>query len=280
MTYLVLGASSFYGSNFCALLKSKGEDVIELSRPEWELGDDIPYADVVVNFASHSLVAQSWERPDEWMLVNAVRTTTLLDQVRALKIPRFIHVSTPEVYGHNVGPVREGHPFNPSTPYAVSRAAADMMIEAYVKAYDFPAIITRTANIYGLGQPEHRFIPHAFRTLREGKKLGLDGGGKTIRGWLHVKDAAEATRKIASHGKAGETYHIAPQGVLSVSALARLICHQIGKDPNEWLYDTPERLGKDDAYILESSKLRKLGWSDKITIKEGLAEYGNHGSIC
>lgn len=272
--YLVLGASSFYGSNFCNLLRERGEEVEELSRPKWHLGHWIPYADCVVNFASQSLVAESWDYPIGWLHANATMTTELLDKVRTLKIPRFVHVSTPEVYGNTAKAVKEGYPFNPSTPYAVSRAAGDMMISAYHRAYGFPAIITRTANIYGAGQPDHRFIPHAFKTLRAGGNLGLHGGGATIRGFIHVRDACEATYLLCREGALGETYHIAPRSVVTIEALSRLIHARVGKGV---ISSTPERLGKDMAYILDSTKIRALAWDDKITLSEGLDGYGNTG---
>lgn len=278
MKFLILGASSFYGEAFRRCVQAHGDEWIALSRPDWNLGDDIPYADCAVNFASRSLVAESWLDPQGWMMTNGVFTTALLDQVREIVIPRFLHVSTPEVYGHTPSIVREGYPFNPSTPYAVSRASGDMMIQAYVKEYGFPAIITRTANIYGFGQPDYRFIPHAFKTLRSGEKLVLDGGGASIRGFIHVRDAVEATYLLCKQGKLGETYHIAPQGVLTISALAKMICSQVGSDP-KLIVDGPERRGKDLAYIMDSSKLRVLGWSNRITLKEGLSEYGNHLAV-
>lgn len=278
MKYLVLGASSFYGANFCALVRERGEEVEELSRPQWRLGYEIPQADIVVNFACESLVAESWLNPQLWLQTNVLDTMKTIEEVRAMDA-RFVHVSTPEVYGHTPAAVREGHAFNPSTPYAVSRAAADMMIAAYVKAYGFPAIITRTANIYGMGQPEHRFIPHAFKTLREGKPLMLDGGGDTVRGWLHVRDACEATYLLCKSGTLGETYHIAPREVLTVHALGTMICTQLGLNGIERLVGRPDRLGKDTAYIMNSDKLRALSWSERITIKEGLAEYGNHIAV-
>jgi dTDP-glucose 4,6-dehydratase len=148
-----------------------------------------------------------------------------------------------------------------------------MMIAAYIRAYGFPAIITRTANIYGSGQPEHRFIPHAFKTLRKGNKLSLDGGGNTTRGWIHVKDACEATYLLCKDGKLGETYHIAPRGVLTIKSIAVMICNKLGLDHHDMLEDRPDRLGKDVAYIMDSTKIRSLGWSEKITLDEGLEEY-------
>lgn len=275
LTFLVLGASSFYGQNFCKLIRERGENVIELSRPFWRLGEDIPYAECVVNFASASLVAESWRDPETWVHTNATATTFLLENIRDLKIPRFVHVSTPEVYGHTPSVVSEGQAFNPSTPYAVSRAAADMMINAYHRAYGLPAIITRTANIYGLGQPEHRFIPHVFSTLRAGKHVQLDGGGNTVRGWIHVRDACWATYLLAKDGKLGETYHIAPWGVLTTKAIALMIRNQLGLHHQMTFEDRPDRLGKDIAYIMDSSKLRSFGWTEHTTLAEGLENYGN-----
>ena len=271
MRFLILGASSFYGSNFCKLLRERGEDVMEFSRPVWSIGDGIPNAEIIVNFSSRSLVEESWVDPQGWLMTNAVHTTKLLQQVREIGC-RLIHVSTPEVYGHTPGAVKEGHPFNPSTPYAVSRAAGDMMLLAYHKALGFPGIITRTANIYGVGQPDYRFIPHAFKTLRAGGELLLDGGGATIRGFIHVKDACEATYLVCKKGMVGETYHIAPRGVVSIDALARLIQARVGSGT---IASRRERLGKDLAYILDSTKIRSLGWEDRITLSQGLDEYGN-----
>ena len=272
--FLVLGASSFYGSNFANLVEAKGYEAIRLSRPHWFLGEPFQDADYIVNFASKSLVEESWANPQDWMMTNGVETTAMIDGLRGVRFKRFVHVSTPEVYGHTPTVVRETQPFNPTTPYAVSRAAGDMMLMAYHKACGIPAIITRTANIYGFGQPDYRFVPLAFKTLRAKQKLLLHGGGRTIRGFIHVKDACEATYLICMKGKVGESYHISPGGVLTIDALAKMICAQLGLDWREWLGEVPDRRGKDLAYILNNQKIRDLGWIDRITIKEGLSEYG------
>ena len=273
-TFLVLGASSFYGSNFANLVEAKGGEAIRLSRPNWNLGDEIPDADYIVNFASRSLVEESWIDPQGWMMTNGVLTTALIEDLTRKDFKKFIHVSTPEVYGHTKTVVKETQKFNPSTPYAVSRATGDMMFMAYHRAKSLPCIITRTANIYGLGQPDHRFIPLAFKTLRAKKKLFLHNQGKTIRGFIHVKDACEATYLLCLKGVVGETYHIAPGGILTIEALAKMICAQLGLRWQDWLGEAPDRVGKDQAYILDSQKVMDLGWIDRITIKEGLAEYG------
>jgi dTDP-glucose 4,6-dehydratase len=147
-----------------------------------------------------------------------------------------------------------------------------MMLLAYQRAYGFPAVITRTANIYGPGQPMHRFIPLAFDALREGEKLLLHGGGHTLRCWIHVRDACAATYLVAKQGSIGQTYHISTQQEISVVNLARKICRLLGKHES-LLGKQEDRRGKDHAYLLKSETLRNMGWRDTYTIERGLAEY-------
>lgn len=281
--FLVLGASSFYGSNFAKYVEERGDFAIRWQRPTWKLDgkgdvwmfDDPGFCDYIVNFAAMSLVAESWSDPTQWMYINGAMTTNMFENLRHLRIKRFIHVSTPEVYGSTDGWVDEHHaPWKPSTPYAVSRAAADMMLMAYQRAYGFPAIITRTANIYGPGQPAHRFIPMAFETLRRGDKLLLHGGGHTVRAWIHVKDACAATYLIAKQGTVGQSYHISTQHEHSVQNVAKRICRILGKH-DSILGSQPDRLGKDHAYLLKSDTLRNMGWRDTYTLDRGLQEYAN-----
>lgn len=261
--FLVIGHSSFYGSNFVKLLESKGCEVTGLSLRSY-VPDQLAGAEYVVNFAAANIVAESWRKPAEYCLVNVVAHTELLEQLRKQKIKKYVHVSTPEVYGSVDYWATEDQVFNPSTPYAVSRAAADMMLTAYWKAYDFPAVITRTANIYGPGQPENRIVTKALKCKKAGELLNLEGGGNSLRAFIHVKDASEALYVAAKRGKAGETYHISGWQQLSIRALVEKIgC--------KW-EATEDRMAKDYAYKLDSTKLRKLGWMDKISLEEGLKE--------
>jgi len=273
VTFLVLGANSFYGSNFAKFVEEHGDVVIRWSRPGFDItrkGDvwvfeKEQWCDYIVNFVSQSLVAESWADPTQWMYVNGAMTTNMFENLRHLKVKKFIHVSTPEVYGSVDVWVKEDQPFNPSTPYAVSRAAGDMMLKAFHKAYEFPMCITRTANIYGPGQPNHRIVTRALECKRDGKTLLLDGAGNTVRCFIHVRDACEATYLVAKNGRAGETYHISGWNAVSIRDLIdRIGC--------KWA-PAPERLGKDYAYKMDSTKIRKeLGWQDKINLTEGLKE--------
>ena len=274
--YLILGASSFYGSSFAEFLEKRGHPVVRLSRPEWRIGEPLPdtECDVVVNFVSRSLVAESWADPLGWLATNATMTTALLEQLRERKFKRFVHVSTPEVYGPTEGWVDESYgQWKPSTPYAVSRAAGDMMLLAYQRAYGFPAVITRTANIYGKGQQAHRFIPLAFDTLRNGEKLNLHGGGHTLRCWIHVKDACAGLYVACKQGSVGRTYHISTQHEYTVAGVARKICKLLGKHYESSVGTQPDRLGKDQQYLLKSETLRRMGWRDEYTLDRGLQEY-------
>jgi len=153
--FLVIGASSFYGSNFCEHLVSKGADVFKASLRDWTPGRLLECEpDYVVNFAAANIVAESWDNPIEYVECNVREHTKLfqvLSEYRRLK--KYVHVSTPESYGHTDGWVDETYStWSPSTPYAVTRAAGDMMAMAYHKAFKLPVVITRTANIYGPGQ--------------------------------------------------------------------------------------------------------------------------------
>ena len=145
------------------------------------------------------------------------------------------------------------------------------MLKAFGRAYEFPFVITRTANIYGSGQQSFRLIPKAFDLLRAGKPFPLDGGGNTLRSYLHVKDACEATYLIATKGRTYATYHIATQRLHTVREMVEMVGKTLGVQAT--FEDVPERLGKDICYQMDSSKLRRLGWSHTVELADGLREY-------
>lgn len=268
--FLILGASSFYGRNFAEYIEQRGDLAIRRGRYE------APYdqCDYVINFCSKSLVVESWQAPEEWVKANAADLSLMVSAMVGERFKKFVHVSTPEVYGDMTPWADEDCRFNPSTPYAVSRVAGDMMLMAYRRAYDFPAVITRTANIYGPGQGKNRIIPLAFETLREGKRLELHGGGHTVRSFIHVRDACAGLYMAAKQGSIGQTYHISTNRLTSIKEIVTMICRQLGKRPEEHIGSQPDRLGKDQTYAMSSEKLRRMGWQDTITLERGLREYG------
>jgi dTDP-glucose 4,6-dehydratase len=226
----------------------------------------------VVNFAAQSMVGESWLHPDHWMMTNVVSAVRLHDLLRNYDgLERYVHVTTPEVYGSTEGWVREDAPFNPSTPYAVSRAAGDMSLRTYFANYQFPVVFTRAANVYGPGQQLYRIVPRTIVAAMTGQKLRLDGGGKSVRVFIHMTDVSDATVKIARKGTLGDTYHISGYELVSIRTLVEMILARLGKSFEECVEIGPERPGKDTAYTLDSFKLRtELGWRDTFSLEQGI----------
>ena len=220
------------------------------------------------------MVGESWQNPGDWFRTNVVSTIKFHDELRKCNfLKRYVHVSTPEVYGSCSGFVGEDFPFNPSTPYAVSRAAADMSLRTFHAAYDFPVVTTRAANVYGPGQQLYRIIPRTILFILLGRKLHLHGGGVSTRSFIHMRDVCDATYKIMKHGTNGGTYHISTSEVVSIRELVERICIKLAVNFEDHVEIVGERLGKDSAYHLDSAKLRaQLGWEDHILLEQGLDE--------
>lgn len=304
-TCLVLGSNSFSGASFANHLLEQGVPVVGVSRsPEphraflpyrwhgkdgnfrffqFDLNHDLEaIVDLmrrerpacVVNFAAQSMVAESWETPEHWFQTNVIANLRLHEALRHLNfLQKYVHVTTPEVYGHTEGPVCEDAPFRPTTPYAVSRAAADMSLKSYFSAYQFPVVFTRAANVYGPGQQLYRIIPRTILSIRLGRKLPLQGGGTSERSFIHIHDVAEATWKIAREGVPGEVYHIATDRVISIRTLVEKIVARLAVRFEDCVEIVGERLGKDAAYRLDSNKIRaQFGWRDRITLEQGIEE--------
>jgi dTDP-glucose 4,6-dehydratase len=301
---VVIGSNSFSGAAFSSYMLKKGYEITGMSRSTEPADALLPYKwvdnskftfhqmdinndlsammevihdekpEYIFNFSAQSMVAQSWENPEHWFMTNIISTVKLHDELRKCEfLKKFIHVTTPEVYGNCEGFVKENYPFNPSTPYAVSRAAGDMSLKTFVDNYNFPAVSTRAANVFGAGQQLYRIIPRMVLFIRLGKKLQLHGGGASIRSFIHIDDVSEATLKIAEDGVVGETYHISTDRMISIKDLVTLICEKMNVDFNEHIDVVDERPGKDTAYSLDSTKLREtLHWIDKITLEDGLDE--------
>jgi dTDP-glucose 4,6-dehydratase len=303
--YLVIGSNSFSGASFIDFLLAQGAAVVGVSRsPEphhaflpyrWsgrdaqfrfvqlDLNHHIDEIDAlvhserpqyVVNFAAQSMVAESWANPEHWFTTNVVSTVRLHERLRRCEfLKKYVHFTTPEVYGSTSGFVREDAPFKPSTPYAVSRAAADMSLRTFFEAYGFPVVFTRAANVFGPGQQLYRIVPRTILYLKSGRKVPLHGGGTSERSFIHIRDVSDATCRIAREGLAGETYHIATERQVSIRRLVEMICKRLGAQFEDCVEIVAERLGKDSAYSLDSGKIRRdLAWRDRMPLEEGLDE--------
>jgi dTDP-glucose 4,6-dehydratase len=301
---LVIGSNSFSGAQYVKFLLEKGGEVVGVSRsPEphpaflpyrWrdhegfrfqrcDLNHDLAAIEalirrerfpVVANFAAQSMVAESWNNPDHWFMTNVVSSVRLHEVLRRLDfLEKYVHVTTPEVYGNATGRLTEDAPFDPSTPYAVSRAAGDMSLRSYFRAYGFPVLFTRAANVYGPGQQLYRIIPRTLLYIKLGRKLQLHGGGASERSFIHMDDVSDAMLRITERGTLGETYHIATERVVTIRALVEMICERLGVRFSDHVEMVGERLGKDAAYRLDSAKLRReLGWRDEVTLEQGIAQ--------
>jgi dTDP-glucose 4,6-dehydratase len=301
--FLVLGSNSFSGATFTAYLAEQGCDVLATSRSreahaaflpyKWrdgrgevrfeqvDINHDLDRLDAllkrerpthVVNFAAQSMVGESWQNPDHWMMTNVVSTVRLHERLRRYDgLERYVHVTTPEVYGSTEGWIHEDHPFNPSTPYAVSRAAGDMSLRTYHQTYGFPVVFTRAANVYGPGQQLYRIIPRTVLSAIGGQKLRLDGGGVSVRVFIHMRDVSDATLRIALNGTVGDCYHISGYELVSIRQLVTMILERLERRFEDCVEIGPERLGKDTSYTLDSFKLRsELGWRDRWSLAEGI----------
>lgn len=228
----------------------------------------------VVNFASQSMVAESWQHPEHWMMTNVVSTVRLHERLRhSPYLEKYLHVSTPEVYGSCSGLVQEHAGYNPSTPYAVSRAAADMSLATYFRQYGFPVVFTRAANVYGAGQQLYRIIPRTALFFLSGRKLQLHGGGHSVRSFINIADVCDATLRVLRQAPAGETYHISTPRNISILELVQMIAKLLGVSFQDRVEVVGERPGKDSAYLLDSAKARTtLDWCDRVTLERGIEE--------
>ncbi|MEI8245085.1 MAG: GDP-mannose 4,6-dehydratase [Lentisphaerota bacterium] len=303
--WFIIGSNSFSGASFIRHLLEQGVTAAGCSRSPEALDIFLPYkwipqapefvfhqldmnldtghiidairqhqAEYVVNFAAQSMVAESWLYPDQWYQTNVVANVRLHEELRKIKaLKKYVHVTTPEVYGNCSGDVRENTPFNPSTPYAASRAACDLHLLTFFKQYKFPVVFTRAANVYGPGQQLYRIIPKTIFCIKSGIKLPLHGGGTSVRSFIHMNDVSRATRLIAEAGKSGECYHISTSHLVSIRELVEMTCSAMEVGFDDVVELAGERPGKDSAYRLDSSKIRNdLGWQDNITLQNGIAE--------
>ena len=220
------------------------------------------------------MVGESWKHPDHWFMTNVVSTVRLHERLRHCDfIRKYVHVTTPEVYGSTEGFIREDAPFRPSTPYAVSRAAGDMSLRTFFEAYKFPVVFTRAANVYGPGQQLYRIIPRTILFIMLGRKLQLHGGGISRRSFIHMNDVSNATWRVAREAPPGEAYHISTNEVVTIREVVERVCKKLGASFEANVELVGERLGKDAAYMLDSAKIRQqLGWTDRISLDHGLDE--------
>ncbi len=301
---LITGGAGFIGSNFVRFMLERYADcrILNLDkltyagnlenlsglesdpRHEFIQGDICDTAlvggilgkgvDAVINFAAESHVDRSIMRSSEFVQTNVVGTLNLLESCRKVRIGRFLQISTDEVYGSlgSSGAFTELSPIAPNSPYAASKASADLLIRSYHHTHAFPGIITRCSNNYGPYQFPEKLIPLLISNALAGMPLPIYGDGMYVRDWIHVRDHCAAVDAILHHGQDGEIYNIGARQELPNIEVARRILKSLNKDERLITY-VEDRPGHDRRYAIDSSKLEsRLNWHPEFQFDIGLEE--------
>ncbi len=220
-------------------------------------------ADAVVNLAAESHVDRSLVEPDAFLRTDVFGVFTLLEAVRELGIPRFVHISTDEVYGSlATGSARESDPLRPSNPYSASKAGGDLLALAYWQTHRVPVVVTRSSNNLGPFQYPEKVIPLFITNALDDQPLPLYGDGRNVRDWLYVVDNCTALDLVLRKGKDGEVYNIGGGHEVENIVLTRDILRLTGK-PETLIRPVKDRPGHDRRYSVDSKKVRQLGWTPK-----------------
>ena len=297
MRILVTGGLGFIGSNFilnvlkndeysiinvdAGLVGSNPDNLSQLNSNRYRFvkGNITDYklmeklisnSDVVINFAAESFVDRSISNATPFLQSNILGVFTILNIIRKQK-KKFIHISTDEVFGSlKTENADEYFRFNPSSPYAATKASAELLINSYVITYDCDCIITRCTNNYGPRQYPEKLIPKTILLANQNKKIPVYGKGKNIRDWIFVDDHCNAIIKILTNGKKGESYNISANNEIDNITIVTKILSIMNKSKDLIVF-VEDRPGHDFRYSLNSSKIRnELGWSNKTSFDLGL----------
>ena len=299
MKLLITGGLGFIGSNFILnLLKNNndytivnvddglyGSNLMNLSEIEhfsnykfvkgnitnFSLMQNlIADSDAVINFAAESFVDRSISDAEPFLESNVKGVFTILEILKNEK-KRFVHISTDEVYGSlsNTSAVEETR-FNPSSPYAATKAAAEILINSYKTTYDCDCLITRCTNNFGPRQFPEKLIPKVILLASQNKEIPVYGNGKNIRDWLFVLDHCDAIHNVLQNGKSGESYNIASNNEIDNITIIKKILSILDKS-SDLIKFVEDRPGHDFRYSMNSSKIKnELGWTPKFDFDKGL----------
>jgi dTDP-glucose 4,6-dehydratase len=230
--------------------------------------------DAVVNFAAESHVDRSILDSSPFVQTNIVGTQNLLDCCRQHQIKRYLQVSTDEVYGSlgDDGKFTEETPLAPNSPYSASKAAADLLVRAYVHTFNFPAVTTRCSNNYGPYQFPEKLIPLFISNAMQGQSLPVYGTGLNIRDWIHVQDHCRGISAALRQGKIGEVYNFGGNSELTNLDLTYALLEALGK-PRTLIRYVTDRPGHDHRYAIDATKAkRELGWEPQTDFRVGLRQ--------
>ena len=294
---LVTGGAGFIGSNFVRYLLNETDckvvnfdkltyagnlrnikDLRSNKRHRFVIGDikngklvesHVRKADAVVNFAAESHVDRSIQTPRVFVETNVVGTQVLLEACQTLNV-RFQQISTDEVYGSRAeGSFTETDLLNPSSPYSASKAAADLLVNAYYVTYGLEVTVTRSTNNYGPRQHPEKLIPRLITNALRGKTLPIFGSGKNVRDWIFVEDNCRAIHFVLEKGEKGQIYNIGGSNERENIEVAAQILRRLSL-PESLIEHVPDRLGHDFRYSLNCEKIHRLGWTPQVLFEEGL----------
>ena len=230
----------------------------------------ISKCDAVVNFAAESFVDRSINDANPFLVSNIRGTFTILDIITKQK-KRMIQISTDEVFGSlSKGSADEQTKFNPSSPYAATKAAAELLINSFSITHNSDVVITRCTNNYGPRQFPEKLIPKTIILAKQERNIPIYGNGKNLRDWIFVDEHCDAVYEILINGKAGQAYNISANNEISNVQIVHKILEIMGKS-NDLIEFVEDRPGHDQRYSLDSSKIKnEFGWSTKINFEEGI----------
>ena len=299
MKLLVTGGLGFIGSNFIIKLLKERNDFEIVNVDAELLGSDkrnlgeiqnseryqfvkgnitnkrlmeelISKCDAVINFAAESFVDRSINDADPFLVSNIRGAFTILD-ITTKQHKRMVQISTDEVFGSLASTsATENFKFNPSSPYAATKAAAELLINSYFTTFNSDVIITRCTNNYGPRQFAEKLVPKTIILAYHNKKIPIYGNGKNVRDWIYVEDHCDAVLSTLNHGKSGESYNISANNEIDNLTIVRKILEVMNK-PDDLIEFVEDRPGHDLRYSLDSTKISdQLEWKVKSSFEEGL----------
>ena len=302
---IVLGSNSFAGSSFINYALNKNCKIIGISRSKeksklrlkyknnplkkknfsfykLDINNDI-YKIIkiikkikkpvfIIDFAGQGMVAESWDKPSQWFKTNVISKINFIEELKKIKIKKYIRISTPEVYGSSSKMLLEENAYNPTTPYALTHTTIDEYLKLQKKEFNFPVLILRFSNFYGEYQPIYRIIPKTIISILKRKKLSLHGGGLSIRSFIYIDDFSNAIFKaINLQTQKQMILNVSSKEIITIKELVKKICKKMSTNYKNIVKISKDRRAKDKKYFMNSKKAKNiLKWDNKISLDQGL----------
>lgn len=302
MRLLITGGAGFIGSNFIKYMQTKYKDyqIVNLDKLTYAgnpdnlksvefnknyrfvqgdicnekiVGEIASQIDVIINFAAETHVDRSIMSPGSFIKTDVYGTYVLIESAKNFNHKKFIQISTDEVYGSTEsGSFAENDSFKPNSPYSASKASSDLLVQSYIKTYNFPAIIVRPSNNFGPYQYPEKIIPLFITNALDSQSLPMYGDGLYVRDWLYVIDNCEAIDLLLHKGRTGEAYNVGGGNEIANLELTKSILKTLNK-PESLIKYVKDRPGHDRRYSMNCDKIKnEVGWTSRYNFKESLEE--------